>query len=92
MRDEARSLLAANRICRQNASEQDDPALATALDHLDHVLAELASQPGGLNAATITRLQNEMKTDGLLFEVRVLRSRIAKHPGAGNHRSMGGTA
>jgi hypothetical protein len=92
MRDEARSLLAANRICRQNAAEQDDPALATALEHLDHVLAELASQPGGLNAATITKLQNEMNADGLLFEVRVLRSRIAKHPKAGNRRSMGGTA
>ena len=46
LRDEARSLLAANRVCRQKAEKDDDPALATALDHLDHLLAELANQPG----------------------------------------------
>ncbi len=75
LRDEARSLLAANGLCRQEARQDDDPALATALDHLGHLLAELANQPGGVNSANITRLQNEMNADGLLFEVRVLRSR-----------------
>jgi hypothetical protein len=29
-----------------------------------------------VNSATITRLQEEMNADGLLFQVRVLRSRI----------------
>jgi hypothetical protein len=76
MRDEARSLLAANRICRQKAAQADDPALAATLARLDHLLAEIANQPGGLNAATLVRLQDEMNADGLLFEVRVLRSRI----------------
>ena len=82
LRDEARSLLAANRICRQNAAKIDDPELATALDHLDHLLGELANQPGGVNAATITRLQDEMNADGLLFQVRVLRSRIPEQQAA----------
>ncbi len=54
----------------------DDPELATALDRLDHLLDELANQPGGLNMATLARLQNETNADGLLFEVRVLRSRL----------------
>jgi hypothetical protein len=76
LRDEARSLLAANRVCRQKA-KHDDPALTTALDHLDRLLVELANQPGDLNSASITRLQDEMNTDRLLFEVRVLRSRQA---------------
>ena len=76
LRDEARSLLAANRVCRQKA-KHDDPALTTALDHLDRLLAELANQPGDLNSASITRLQDEMNADRLLFEVRVLRSRQA---------------
>jgi hypothetical protein len=76
LRDEAKSLQAANRICRQNAAKDDDPALTTALDHLDRLLAELTNQPGGLNVATITRLQDEMNGECLLFEVRVLRSRI----------------
>jgi hypothetical protein len=77
LRDEARSLLPANRICRKNAKQDDDRALSTALDRLDHLLVELANQPDGLNSQTISRLQDEMNVDGLLFEVRVLRSRQA---------------
>jgi hypothetical protein len=89
--DEARSLLAANRICRQNARQQDDPALATALDRLGHLLEELANQPGGLNVATLARLQNEANADGLLFEVRVLRSRLPNLQAATASHTKGGT-
>jgi hypothetical protein len=91
LRDEARSLLDANRICRQNVKQDDDPALTGALDHLDRLLAELANEPGGLNSATISRLQDEMNKDGLLFEVRVLRARIPHAQGAGADSSKGGT-
>jgi hypothetical protein len=90
LRDEAQSLLAANHICRQNASKDDDPSLAAALDRLDHLLKELASQPGGLNMATLTRLQNETNADGLLFEVRVLRSRLPGPPAEAGE-TKGGT-
>jgi hypothetical protein len=89
LRDQARGLLAANRICRQNATKIDDPALASALDRLDHVLGELASQPEGLNSAAITQLQNEMNAEGLLFEVRVLRSRIPEGQTGEKRRSEG---
>jgi hypothetical protein len=82
LRDEARSLLPANRICRQNAKQNDDRALSSALDRLDRLLVELANQPEGLNSQTISRLQDEMNADGLLFEVRVLRSR---HAASGTH-------
>jgi hypothetical protein len=91
LRDEARSLLTANRICRQNAEKNDDPALAEALDRLDHLLVELANQQGGLNATALARLQNEMNSDSLLFEVRVLRSRIPDQQPAANSRPKGGT-
>jgi hypothetical protein len=87
MRDEARSLLAANRVCRKNVQKIDDPALATALDHLDRLLDGLANQPGSLNAEAITRLQDEMNTDGLLFQVRVLRARIPDRRTAEQDRS-----
>jgi hypothetical protein len=90
LRDEARSLLAANRVCRQDAAQIGDPALAKALDHLEPLLAALANQRGELNSATIARLQKEMNRNGLLFEVRVLRSRMpdgqadsAKQPDGG---------
>jgi hypothetical protein len=77
LRDEARSLLAANQICRKNAKQDDDRALSTALDRLDQLLVELANQPEGLNSQSVAKLQDEMNVDGLLFEVRVLRSRQA---------------
>jgi hypothetical protein len=89
--NEARSLLAANRICRQNARQHDDPELATALRSLEHLLEELANQPGGLNLTTLTRLQNETSADRLLFEVRVLRSRLPERQSAAAGRTKGET-
>ena len=91
MRDEARSLLAANKICRKNAAKTDDPELTTALDHLDSLLADAANEPGGLNAQSIARLQDEMNRDGVLFEVRVLRSRVTHRAGTGDVPAKGGT-
>ncbi|HUD55345.1 MAG TPA: hypothetical protein VMR02_08970 [Terracidiphilus sp.] len=82
LRDEARSLLAANRKCRQEAEANGDPELTMALDHLNELLNGLANQPGGLNADAISKLQAEMNKDGLLFEVRVLRSRIPNRQAA----------
>jgi hypothetical protein len=91
LRDEARNMLAANRICRKNARQHDDPELASALDRLDHLLEELANQPGGLNVATLERLRNQANADGLLFEVRVLRSRLPDQPAAATGHTKGGT-
>jgi hypothetical protein len=92
LRDQARALLAANRICRQNAEKDGDPALTKTLGHLDHLLTQLANQPGGLNADAITRLQTEMNSQDLLFEVRVLRSRIPHRQPSGHSAISGGTA
>ncbi len=91
LRDEARILLAANRVCRKNLARTGDPAVATALDHLDSLLGEAANTPGGLNAQAIAKLQDEMNADGLLFEVRVLRSRISSHKRAEANPAKGGT-
>lgn len=91
MRDEARTLLAANRICQRNSASKDDPQLVAALDRLNTLLGELANQPDGLNATNLARLQAEMSAEGLLFEVRVLRSRVENHAAAKVPQSMGGT-
>jgi hypothetical protein len=90
LRDEARTLLSANRVCQKNAEKSGDPALEATLDRLDHLLTELANQPGGLNAAAIERLKGEMNADGLLFEVRVLRSRVRDDKTGSGNRSSGG--
>jgi hypothetical protein len=91
IRDEARTLLAANRVCRKDAAQMGDPALAGALDHLDSLLTDLSSQQEPLDPATISRLQSEMNSDGLLFEVRVLRSKIPDREETAKHPASGGT-
>ncbi len=92
LRDEARNLLAANRHFQDDAEKSGDPDLSAALDRLENLLTELTSQPGGLNAAALSRLRHEMDTDGLLFEVRVLRSRLPDEHGKQNHAVKGGAA
>ena len=92
LRDQASNLLAANRQFREDAEKSGDPALSAALDRLQNLLTELTSQPGGLNAAALTRLRHEMDTDGLLFEVRVLRSRLPDEHAQPNRPLKGGAA
>jgi len=92
LREEARSLLAANHVFREDADKTDDEALQKALDHLDHLLTAVAYEPGGLNARSIARLQKEMKADGLLFEVRVLKSRTPRREMTARVTAKGGAA
>lgn len=77
LRDEARNLLPANRVCEHEAEKHSDPELENALSSLDRLLTTLADQPGGLDPAVVAHLQEQAKADGLLFEVRVLRSRMS---------------
>ncbi|HWG20074.1 MAG TPA: hypothetical protein VG225_06045 [Terracidiphilus sp.] len=92
LREEARNLLAANREFRDDAEKTGDPALTKALGHLDTLLTEMANGPQGLNAAAIERLQKQMNEDGLLFEVRVLRSKNPHRESAVRVLARGGTA
>ncbi|HMH11600.1 MAG TPA: hypothetical protein VK578_00705 [Edaphobacter sp.] len=73
---EAQDLLSANRLYRASATRAGDPQLTAALDRLERVLVEIVNEPEGSSPSQLARLQKEMNTDGLLFEVRVLRSRI----------------
>jgi hypothetical protein len=74
LQSEARELLASNRLFRTTASSAGDPALAGALDRLEGVLAEIANNPN-LSATDLERVRREMNTKGILFEIRVLRTR-----------------
>ena len=73
---EAQDLLSANRLYRESALKSGDPAFAAALDRLERVLVEIANEPHNASQARLAELQKELNTDGLLFEVRVLRSRV----------------
>jgi hypothetical protein len=87
LQSEARELLASNRLYRVTASNAGDPALAGALDRLEGVLAEIANDPN-LSGADLERVRNDMNTKGILFEIRVLRSRSAD-PGSGPKSANG---
>jgi hypothetical protein len=75
---EARQLLPDNRLYRQAVSGGRDPIMVAALDHLERVLLEVANSPDRLNSAEIARIEQEMNTDSLLFQIRVLRSRASR--------------
>lgn len=75
---EARQLLTDNRLYRQSISPSQDPLLAAALDHLERVLLEVANSPDELTSADIARIEQEMNTQGLLFQIRVLRTKVSE--------------
>jgi hypothetical protein len=79
LQNEARQLLPDNRLYRQALSSRSDPMMAAALDHLERVLLEVANSPDKLNRADIDRIEQEMNTDSLLFQIRVLRARTSQH-------------
>ena len=91
LRDEARSLLAANRICQKSAKKDRRSGARNRAGSAGSSAGGAGQPAGGLNSATITRLQDEMNADGLLFEVRVLRSRIPDQKAAATARTKGGT-
>jgi hypothetical protein len=76
LRSEAQELLASNRLVRQSAAQAGDLSVEASLDRLERLLMELANEPGNLTEADINGLRQEMNTDGLLFDIRVLRSRV----------------
>jgi len=76
LRSEARELLASNRLVRQSAMQAGDLNVEASLDRLERLLVELANEPDGQSEADLNRLRQEMNTDSLLFDIRVLRSRV----------------
>ena len=76
LRSEARELLANNRLVRQSAIRAGDLNVEASLDRLERLLVELANQPDEPSEADLNRLRQEMNTDGLLFDIRILRTRV----------------
>jgi len=75
---EAQQLLPDNRLYRQTLSGSNDAMMTAALDHLERVLLEVANSPEKLSSADVARIEREMSTDSLLFQIRVLRARVAR--------------
>jgi hypothetical protein len=72
----ARELLSANRLYRQSAERLDDPAVNKVLDDLERVLLEISNGPSELNAQDVAQLRKRLQSQGILFEIRVIGSKV----------------
>lgn len=72
----ASDLVASNRLYRQAALRSDDPGIADVLDDLERVLMEIANSPSTVAADDLDQLRTRIESQGLLFKVRVLSSKV----------------
>jgi hypothetical protein len=72
----ASELLAANRLYRRTAAGRNDLAVARVLEELEPILAELAHSPANGPSAEFADLQQRVENDGLLFKLKVIRSKV----------------
>ena len=72
----AGSLVAENRLYRQAALRAGDASVASLLEELERVLAELANGPEVLSTKQIEGLQARIEARGLLFKVKVVEGQV----------------
>lgn len=73
---QARDLLDANHLYRLSASKQSDPSVQAMLDQLERVLAEIANAPRDLSQNDLREIQDQVQSQGLLFKIRVIGSKV----------------
>lgn len=77
-RARAEQLVADNRLYRQTATANGNPALAAVLDDLEQVLVDVAVSPARLSDADLNDVRRRIEDKGLLLKVRVLSSEVQK--------------
>lgn len=75
-RELAENLVESNRLFRQTALAAGEDGMADVLDEIERVLLEIAHSPSELSAAQLDRLRRRIESEGLLFKVRVVESRV----------------
>jgi hypothetical protein len=75
-RQMAEELLDDNRLYRQTARTTGDTAVASVLDDLERVLIEIAHSPSEISGDQLAELRQQIENRGLLFQVRVLGTRV----------------
>jgi hypothetical protein len=73
---QARDLLDANHLYRVSAQQTGDPQIARLLDELGRVLTEIADSPPDSSAADLEEIRSRIRSEGLLFKVRVVGSEV----------------
>jgi hypothetical protein len=72
----AADLVATNRLYRQAAVQNGDPAVAAVLEDLERVLVEIASSPSSASHDDLARWREQIDSKGLLFKVTLMGSRV----------------
>ena len=86
----AEDLLDANRLYRHTAARAGETAVASVLDDLERVLLEIAHSPARLPAERLDELQRRIESEGLLFKVRVIGSKVrARQPSRDREGAVG---
>ena len=75
-RDLAQSLVNENRLYRQTAQQDKDSELAGMLDQLERVLVDIAHHPDSVSGKELEDLQQRIESQGVLFKVRVVESKM----------------
>ena len=91
-RDLAQSLVNENRLYRQTAEHDKDPEIAGVLDQLERVLVDIAHHPDSVSAKELEELQQRIESQGVLFKVRVIESKVkarSRSEGAAPSKSTG---
>lgn len=74
--ERAADLLTESRLYQQTAMRAGDHMLAGILDELERVLLEIAHAPSRLEPAQLDDLRLRLRSDGILFRIRVLGSTV----------------
>jgi hypothetical protein len=88
--EQARDLLDSNRLYRSSSTPTaKDPAVQKTLDELERVLVEISNSPENVSQDDIDRLQRNIVSQGLLFKVRVIDSRLKEQNKQATSKSNG---
>lgn len=74
--ERAANLLTESRLYHQTALRAGDNVVAGVLDELERVLLEIAHAPSRLEPAQLDELRRRLRSEGVLFRIRVLGSTV----------------
>jgi hypothetical protein len=76
--ERAHGLVSETRLYRQTAARTGDAAVETVLDQLERVLVDITHEPSRLSPEELEKLRERLKTEGILFKIRVLGSNVRR--------------
>jgi hypothetical protein len=72
----AQDLVSENRLYRQTAAREKDPAVTNLLDELERLLVDIAHEPSKLTGPELENIKQRIEAQGIVFKVRVVGSQM----------------